>query len=63
MAPILSQSWPPSSTTSDTSPASSLHTLCRRGVTVAYRQGLDHIDSKHQGLWTCDAFCQYIISS
>ena len=30
---------------------------------AAYRQGLDQIDIKHQGLWTSDAFWQYITSS
>ena len=30
---------------------------------VAYRQGLDQIDIKFQGLWTSDTFWQYITSS
>ena len=30
---------------------------------MAYWQGLDQIDIKHQGLWTSDTFWQYIISS
>ena len=35
----------------------------QRGATVAYRQGLDQIDIKWQGLWTSDAFWQYVTSS
>ena len=38
----------------------SLHSLCRGGATAAYRQGLDQIDIKRQGLWTSDAFWLYI---
>ena len=41
----------------------SLHSLCRGGAMVAYWQGSDQIDIKHQGLWTSDAFWRYIISS
>ena len=41
----------------------SLHSLCRGGATAAYRQGLDQINIKCQGLWTSDAFWQYITSS
>ena len=41
----------------------SLHTLHRGGAIAAYRQGLDQIDINHQGLWTSDAFWQYIYSS
>ena len=39
----------------------SLHSLCRGWAMVAYRQGLDQI--KRQGLWTSNAFWQYIMSS
>ena len=38
----------------------SLHSLRRGGATAEYRQGLDQIDIKRQGLWTSDAFWQYI---
>ena len=38
----------------------SLHSLNRGGATTAYRQGLDQIDIKRQGLWTSDTFWQYI---
>ena len=41
----------------------SLHSLCRGGAMAAYKQGLDQIDIKRQGLWTSDAFWQYITSS
>ena len=41
----------------------SLHSFCRGGATAAYRQGLDQIDIKHQGLWISDTFWQYITSS
>ena len=41
----------------------SLHSLRRGGAMAAYRQGLDQIDIKCQGLWTSDAFWQYITSS
>ena len=40
-----------------------LHSLCRGGAMVAYRQGLDQIGIRCQGLWTSDAFWQYITSS
>ena len=30
---------------------------------AAYWQGLDQVDINHQGLWTSDAFWQYITSS
>ena len=42
---------------------SSLHSLCRGGAMAAYRQGLDQIDIKCQGLWTSNTFWQYITSS
>ena len=41
----------------------SLHSLHSRGVMAAYRQGLDQIDIKRQGLWTSDAFWHYITLS
>ena len=41
----------------------SMHSLRRGGATAAYRQGLDQIDIKRQGLWNSDTFWQYITSS
>ena len=41
-------------------PASSPSTVYAEG---AYQQGLDQINIKRQGLWTSDAFWQYITSS
>ena len=41
----------------------SLHSLFRGGAMAAYWQGLDQVDMKRQGLWTSNAFWQYITSS
>ena len=61
-SPSCPKPWLPFSMTSDTMLASSPCTACtdRGGATAVYQQSLDRIDIKCHGLWTSDAFWQYI---
>ena len=41
----------------------SLHSLHRGGATATYRQNLDPLHIKQQGLWKSDSFWTYITST